>query len=51
MKERFTQSCEKMIVRKPNYIDMMLYNDIYNCYVIVELKIFETNINIYESYR
>ena len=34
-----------MIGRKPNYIDMLLYNAIYNCYVVVELKVIESNKN------
>ena len=28
-----------MIGNKPNYIDLLLYNIIFNCYVIVELKV------------
>ena len=31
-----------MIGSKPNYIDMLLYNAIYNCYVVVELKVTES---------
>ena len=34
-----------MIGKKPNYIDMLLYNAIYNCYVVVELKVIESNKN------
>ena len=34
-----------MIGNKPNYIDMLLYNAIYNCYVVVELKTTESNKN------
>ncbi len=28
-----------MIGNKPNYIDILLYNAVYNCYVVVELKV------------
>ena len=28
-----------IIGNKPNYIDILLYNTIYNCYVVVELKV------------
>ena len=31
-----------MIGNKPNYIDILLYNAIYNCYVVVELKVTES---------
>ena len=31
-----------MIGSKQNYIDMLLYNAIYNCYVVVELKVTES---------
>ena len=31
-----------MIGNKPNYLDLLLYNTIYNCYVIVELKVTES---------
>lgn len=31
-----------MIGNKSNYIDMLLYNTIYNCYVVVELKVTES---------
>ena len=31
-----------MIGNKYNYIDMLLYNTIYNCYVVVELKVTES---------
>ena len=31
-----------MIGNRPNYIDLLLYNAIYNCYVVVELKVTES---------
>ena len=31
-----------IIGNKPNYIDLLLYNAIFNCYVVVELKIVES---------
>ena len=34
-----------MIGSKQNYIDILLYNVIYNCYVVVELKVIESNKN------
>lgn len=34
-----------IIGRKPNYIDILLYNAIYNCYFVVELKTVESNKN------
>ena len=41
-----------------NYIDLLLYNIEFNCYVVVELKVTElkkrtyrTDTNIYELYR
>ena len=41
-----------------NYIDMLLYNIEFNCYVVVELKVIElktrtywSNTSIYELYR
>ena len=45
-----------MIGRKPNYIDILLYNAIYNCYVVVELKVTESKkdhlgqIQVYMNY-
>ena len=45
-----------MIVNKPNYIDLLLYNVIYNCYVVVELKVTESKkdhlgqIQVYMNY-
>ena len=34
-----------MIGNKPNYIDLLLFNITYNCYVVVELKTVESNKN------
>ena len=45
-----------MIGNIPNYIDMLLYNVIYNCYVIVELKVIQSRkdhlgqIQVYMNY-
>ena len=45
-----------IIGRKPNYIDMLLYNAIFNCYVVVELKVTESKkdhlgqIQVYMNY-
>ena len=45
-----------MIGNKPNYIDLLLYNIIYNCYIVVELKVTESKkdyfgqIMIYKNY-
>ena len=45
-----------MIGNKPNYIDILLYNVIYNCYVVVELKVTESKkdhlgqIQVYMNY-
>ena len=34
-----------LIGSKQNYIDLLLYNIIYNCYVVVELKVTESKKN------
>ena len=34
-----------MIGNKPNHIDMLLYNYIYNCFIVVELKVTKSNKN------
>ena len=34
-----------MIGNKPNYIDLLLFNSNYNCHVVVELKVTESNKN------
>ena len=45
-----------MIGNRPNYIDMLLFNVIYNCYVVVELKVIESKkehlgqIQVYMNY-
>ena len=45
-----------LIGNKPNYIDMLLYNAIFNCYVVVELKVIESKkdhlgqIQVYMNY-
>ena len=45
-----------MIGNKPNYIDILLYNIIYNCYVVVELKVVKSKkdhlgqIQVYMNY-
>ena len=46
-----------MIGNKPNYIDILLFNYLYNCYVVVELKVteskkrsFRTNNGLHELY-
>ena len=31
-----------MIGNKPNYIDLLLFNITYNCYIVVELKVTES---------
>ena len=42
----FRKSEYKIIIgNKPNYIDLLLYNAIYNCHVVVELKVTESNKN------
>ena len=45
-----------MIGNKPNYIDLLLFNITYNCYVVVELKVTESKkdnlgqIKVYMNY-
>ena len=31
-----------MIGNKPNYIDILLFNYLYNCFIVVELKVTES---------
>jgi len=53
----YIKSEYKIIIgNKPNYIDMLLYNVNFNCYVVVELKVTESNkdhlgqIMVYKNY-
>ena len=45
-----------MIGNKPNYLDILLFNIVYNCYVVVELKVTESKkdhlgqIQVYMNY-
>lgn len=46
----FRKSEYKIIIgNKPNYIDLLLFNSIYNCHVVVELKVVESNKNHLEQ--
>ena len=53
----FIESEYKIIIgNEPNYIDLLLYNVIFNCYVVVELKVVKSNkdhlgqVMVYKNY-
>ena len=53
----FIKSEYKIIIgNKPNYIDLLLFNYIYNCFIVVELKVVKSNkdhlgqVMVYKNY-
>ena len=53
----YIESEYKIIIgNEPNYIDLLLFNIIFNCYVVVELKVVKSNkdhlgqVMVYKNY-